>query len=92
MRTSVTVLGGVAVAAWLVTGLVGAGFALGRLAEFVGLALGALFLVEVVVVGGAALGGMLRAGERGERLSSQDVGLLPPRLRIPNDPRDTTDE
>lgn len=50
------------------------------LAELVGLALLVAFAIEVVVVGGAALKGMLTAGERGERLSSQDVGLLPPQI------------
>ncbi len=50
------------------------------LAELVGLALLAAFLIEVVVVGGTALRGMLTAGERGERLASADVGLLPPQI------------
>jgi hypothetical protein len=50
------------------------------LAELVGLALLVAFAVEVVVVGGAAFKGMLAAGERGERLASQDVGLLPPQI------------
>ncbi len=49
-------------------------------AELVGVALLAAFAIEVVVVGGAALRGMLAAGERGERLASQDVGLLPPQV------------
>lgn len=59
------------------------------LAELVGLALLAAFAIEVVVVGGAALRGMLTAGERGERLSSQDVGLLPPQIlrRARGEPR-----
>jgi hypothetical protein len=50
------------------------------LAELVGLALLVAFAIEVVVVGGAALRGMLAAGERGERLASEDVGLLPPQI------------
>jgi len=50
------------------------------LAELVGLALLVAFAIEVVVVGGAALKGMLTAGERGERLAGQDVGLLPPQV------------
>ncbi|MFP4149515.1 MAG: hypothetical protein ACLFV0_08500 [Nitriliruptoraceae bacterium] len=53
---------------------------LALLAELVGLALLAAFAVEVVVVGGSALRGMLVAGARGERLASQDVGLLPPQI------------
>lgn len=50
------------------------------LAELVGLALLVAFAIEVVVVGGSALRGMLAAGERGERLASTDVGLLPPQV------------
>ncbi len=50
------------------------------LAELVGLSLLVAFGVEVVVVGGSALRGMLTAGERGERLASGDVGLLPPQI------------
>jgi len=50
------------------------------LGELVGFALLVAFAIEVVVVGGAALRGMLTAGARGERLSSQDVGLLPPQI------------
>jgi hypothetical protein len=39
-------------------------------------------LASVVgVVGVSALGAMLRAGERGERLAGADVGLMPPRAR-----------
>ena len=49
------------------------------LAELVGLALLIAFALEVVV-GGAALRAMLAAGERGERLASDDVGLLPPQV------------
>lgn len=51
------------------------------LAELVGFGLLAGFLVEVVVVGGAAVRGLLVAGERGERLARPDVSLLPPQLR-----------
>ena len=50
------------------------------LAELVGLGLLLAFGIEVVVVGGAALRAMLTAGERGERLAGQDVGLLPPQV------------
>ena len=40
------------------------------------------FLASVVgVVALSALGGMLRAGERRERLAGGDVGLLPPQVR-----------
>lgn len=80
MRSSVLVLGALVMTAWVVLGLVGDGFDLGTLGGLLGLALAVLFVVELVVVGGAALRGMLRAGERGERLASRGVGLLPPRM------------
>lgn len=83
VRTSVAVLTGGVLVAWVVLSLAGGGFDAGTLGGLVGLAVTALFVVEVVVVGGAALRGMLRAGERGERLSSRGVGLLPPRIRAP---------
>ena len=83
VRTSVLVLTAVVLGLWTVLSLLGGGFELRTLGGLVGLALALLFLVELVVVGGAALRGMLRAGERGERLSSGDVGLLPPRVRPP---------
>jgi hypothetical protein len=50
------------------------------LAELAGLGLLGAFAVEVVVVGGSAVRGMLTAGERGERLASSDVALVPPQL------------
>ena len=80
VRTSVLVLAALVVLTWVGVSLARGGFALGVLGSLVGLALVALFVVEVVVVGGAALRGMLRAGARGERLSSRGVGLLPPRM------------
>lgn len=44
---------------------------------------GAVIMIatEFVVVGGSALRGMLRAGERGERLAHPDVTLVPPQAR-----------
>lgn len=48
--------------------------------NLVGLALGLMFLAEVVIVGGSAVRGLLRAGERGDRLASDGVGLLPPQM------------
>lgn len=83
MRASAIVLGVLVVVAWVVLALLGDGFSLRTLGGLVGLGLAVMFVVELVVVGGAALRGMLRAGERGERLSSQGVGLLPPRIRTP---------
>lgn len=81
MRASSLILTGVVLSGWLVTGLLGDGLTAKALSAWVGAGLGALFVVELVVVGGSALRGMLRAGERGERLASDDVGLLPPRRR-----------
>ena len=81
VRRSVLVLGALVVLGWLVTGLLGDGLRLGALGGWVGLGMAVLFVVEVVVVGGAAVRGMLRAGAEGERLAGSDVGLLPTRWR-----------
>lgn len=80
VRASVLVLTALVLLAWVVVSLAGDGFDLATLGGLVGLAFIVLFVVELVVVGGAALRGMLRAGERGERLSSEGVGLFPPRM------------
>ena len=83
-RRLVTSLSIIAVAValiWLGAAVVGEGPRLRLLAELVGLGLLAAFVVEVVVVGGSAVRGMLRAGERGERLARTDVSLLPPQVR-----------
>lgn len=68
-------------AAWLIGGIVGGGPTLQGLAGLVGVALLLAVLVEIVVVGGAAVGAALRAGAQGERLAAPDVALLPPQLR-----------
>lgn len=83
VRTSVVVLTGGVLVVWAVLSLVGGGFDPGTLGGLIGLAMAGMFVIELVVIGGAALRGMLRAGERGERLSSRGVGLLPPRIRVP---------
>lgn len=80
IRASAMVLGSLAVVAWVVTGLAGGGLQPRHLGGWAGAALFGMFLVEVVVVGGSALRGMIRAGDRGERLAGGDVGLLPPQL------------
>jgi hypothetical protein len=80
LRTSAVVLGALAVLAWLVHGLLGNGPDPADLGAWGGAALFGMFLVELVVVGGSALRGMLRAGDRGDRLAGGDVGLLPPQL------------
>lgn len=81
-RLRVSAIGAVAIglAGWGISSVVGGpGFG-----TWLGIALGLIFLAEVVVVGGSALRGMFRAGERGERLAGSDVGLLPARLRDRN--------
>lgn len=50
------------------------------LAELAGLGVLALLVLEVLVVGGAALRGLLAAGDRGDRLAAGDVSLVPPQL------------
>lgn len=67
--------------AWLVGGLLGDGPTVRDLAGLAGVAMLLALLVEVVVVGGAAVAAALRAGERGDRLASDDVTLLPPQVR-----------
>lgn len=74
------VLGGLSVVLWLVTGVAGDGVRLSGLFAWIGGALLAMFVAEVVIVGGSAVRAMLRAGERGERLARGDVGMLPPQL------------
>jgi len=66
--------------AWLIGGMLGDGPTLRSLAGLLGVALLLSLLVEVVLVGGAAVAAALRAGARGERLAAQDVSLLPPQV------------
>ncbi len=80
LRRSALGLAAVVVTVFVVVSLSRGEATLGLLGELVGLALLVAFLIEVVVVGRAALRAMLTAGERGERLAGQDVGLLPPQL------------
>lgn len=78
---SAVVLLAAAGAGWVAVSLAAGQWRAGMLGNLVGLALVGVFLVEVWVVGGSALRGMLRAGEGGQRLAGSDVGLLPPQLR-----------
>lgn len=80
LRAILLVIGSSAVIGWLVIGFLGDGPTLPLLAELLGIGLLVSFAVEVIVVGGVAVRGMLAAGERGDRLASQDVFLLPPQL------------
>ena len=80
LRSILRVIGITAVVAWLVIGFLSDGPTLQLLAELLGIGILVSFAVEVVVVGGVAIRGMLAAGERGDRLAGQDVFLLPPQL------------
>lgn len=86
LRISASALLAAAVLTWLGAGLVRGRLAPSDLGDHVGFALAALFVIEVVVVGGSAVRGMLRAGERGHRLAGSDVGLLPPRWKCRRQP------
>jgi hypothetical protein len=66
--------------AWLVGGAVGDGPTLRSLMGLLGVGVLLALFVEIVVVGGAAVAAALRAGERGERLASPDVSLVPPQV------------
>ena len=80
LRRIALVLAAVIVASFVLLSVQRGEVAWSLLGELLGLGLLAAFLIEVVVVGGTAFRGMLTAGERGERLASQDVGLLPPQV------------
>lgn len=68
------------VVVWLVVGIARGSLTMALLGEVAGFGVLIAIVLEVVIVGGAALRGMLRAGERGDRLSSPDVSLLPPQV------------
>jgi len=87
LRRSFLLLVSATLLAWLVAGLFAGQLEASRLVELVGVAVLLALLIEVVIVGGAAVAGALRAGERGERLSSDDVRLVPPQLRRVRRPR-----
>ncbi|MCC5947702.1 MAG: hypothetical protein JJT89_04525 [Nitriliruptoraceae bacterium] len=81
VRRFLGIILGTVLVAWTVRGLVDGAFEVRLLAELLGVGILLTFAVELVVVGGAALRGMLQAGERGDRLAAEDVALLPPQLR-----------
>lgn len=81
LAISLGVIGTSVVLVWAGLSLTRGAFSVRLLGELVGLGLLIAFAAEVVVVGGAAVRGLLRAGERGDRLASSDVSLLPPQLR-----------
>lgn len=80
LRRVLVAIGVAVVGVWVALGIAGDGFGLARLAELAGVGLLVAFVAEVVVVGGSAVRGMLAAGDRGDRLASSDVSLLPPQL------------
>lgn len=80
LRTLLAAIGVVVVVLWISIGVARGGPTARLLAELVGLGLLGAFVVEVVVVGGSALRGMLAAGERGDRLARGDVSLVPPQV------------
>lgn len=80
LRRQMLVIGAIVVVAWLVVGLTRDALTVRLLAELAGAGVLLSVVAEFVVVGGAALRGMLRAGARGERLSGSDVSLLPPQV------------
>ena len=82
LRRVVLVLAVVVIVGWVAIGITSdGGFRLRVLGEMTGLALLVAIAAEIVIVGSVALTGMLRAGERGERLAGSDVSLLPPQAR-----------
>ncbi len=83
---------GIVAAAWTGVAVAGPVVTLtvtGRAATGLWLGVGAvgLGITGVVVVARSAFAGMLRAGDRGERLAGDDVGLIPPRSRHRSDRR-----
>lgn len=80
LRRWLTLLVVATLVAWLVGGALGDGLTLRDLAGLAGVAVLLALLVEVFIVGGAAVAAALRAGERGERLASADVSLVPPQV------------
>lgn len=80
MGFSIATITTLVVAGWLIVGLLDGQLRGRLLGELVGLGLLVAFAAEFVIVGGAALRGMLRAGERGDRLAGDDVSLLPPQV------------
>ena len=70
----------VAVLGAVVTGLV-SGWSRSVALTWAFLGVAGVLVAAMVLAGWSALRGMLRAGERGERLAGGDVGMIPPQLR-----------
>jgi hypothetical protein len=58
-----------------------AGLTRGALLLWLGLGAVGLVASAITLIAASAVGGMVRAGDRGQRLSSDDVGLSPPQVR-----------
>lgn len=81
LRRNALAIAAAVLGAWIALGVARGGLDGATLGELVGYGLAAMFVVEVVVVGGGAARALLRAGERGDRLAGGDVSLAPPQLR-----------
>jgi hypothetical protein len=80
LRRQAVVILALVVVAWLVLGLRTGGPTGRTLAELSGLGVLLAVASELVIVGGAAVKGLLVAGDRGDRLAAADVSLLPPQV------------
>jgi hypothetical protein len=80
LRRQAVIILTLVVVAWLVLGLRAGAPTARTLAELLGLGVLVAIAGEIVVVGGAALKGLLVAGDRGDRLAGTDVSLLPPQV------------
>jgi hypothetical protein len=80
LRRQLVVILALVVVAWVVVGVRDGAVQLRVLGELAGIGVLVAVAAEIVVVGGAAVRGLVRAGDRGDRLSSGDVSLLPPQV------------
>ena len=81
VRALAVVVGGSAAVGVGVSWLVAGGPSRDAFLLWAGLAVLVTVLGAITIVTAAAVRGMLRAGDRGERLADGDVGLVPPQLR-----------
>lgn len=81
VRVLAVVVGGFASVGLIGSWVVASGPSLGPFLLWAGLAVLVIVLGAIAIVTAAAVRGMLRAGDRGERLADGDVGLVPPQLR-----------
>lgn len=81
VRRLVVIVGVLGLVGFAATWLVDGGLSADVFLLWAGLVALAAVLGAMVIVAAAAFRGMLRAGDRGERLADRDVGLIPPQLR-----------